>query len=81
MGTPLYLSEEERLTAFEAGWKHVHKGQEQVGYYIGRPHPPHTEARIVTSTIVEPGHDYIDWCVLNMLSQLTPLRGAHVMMP
>ena len=49
MGTPLYLSEEQRLGAFQAGWAHSWKGQEQVGYYIGRPHPPYTECRLVTS--------------------------------
>ena len=49
MGTPLTLSEEERLAAFRAGWEHRHNGQEQVGYYIGRPHPPFTECRIVKS--------------------------------
>ena len=49
MGTPLTLSEAERLQAFKAGWAHAHNGQEQVGYYIGRPHPPFTECRIVKS--------------------------------
>ena len=49
MGTPLYLSEAERLAAFQAGWKHSYNGQEQVGYYIGRPHPPFTEVRVVKS--------------------------------
>jgi len=47
MGTPLHLSEEERLAAFRAGWEHAYAGQAQVGYYIGRPHPPFTETRVV----------------------------------
>jgi len=49
MGTPTTLSEEERLAAFKAGWAHSHAGQEQVGYYIGRPHPPFTACKVVES--------------------------------
>ncbi len=55
MGTPLYLSESERLDAFAAGWAHKYGGEPQVGYYIGRPHPPFTECRVVRS--VEAGAD------------------------
>ena len=47
MGTPLELSEEQRLLAFQAGWCHSFAGQAQVGYYIGRPHHPFTETRVV----------------------------------
>jgi len=59
MGTPLYLSESERLAAFQAGWAHAYRGQEQVGYYIGRPHPPYTECRVVRS-LDKVGGDFID---------------------
>ena len=59
MGTPLYLSESERLAAFHAGWAHAYRGQEQVGYYIGRPHPPYTECRVVRS-LDKVGGDFID---------------------
>ena len=47
MGTPLTLSEDERLAAFRKGWAHVRDGEAHGGYYIGRPHPPYTECRVV----------------------------------
>ena len=47
MGTPLSLSETERLDAFQRGWAHTFKGVEQGGYYVGRPHRGWTECRIV----------------------------------
>ena len=77
MGTPLHLSEGERLAAFKAGWSHAYKGQEQVGYYIGRPHPPHTEARVVRSLAVDSGQDYVD-CADGEPGQLIT-RGANLM--
>jgi acyl-CoA synthetase (AMP-forming)/AMP-acid ligase II len=47
IGTPLGLSEPNRMRAFLRGWEHTVDGEAQPGYYIGRPHPPYTEARIV----------------------------------
>ena len=55
VGTPRYLSEQAKMRAFKKGWAHRIHGEPQAGYYIGRPHPPHTEARIVRS--VNPGHE------------------------
>lgn len=55
IGTPLSLSEESRMRAFVRGWEHTVNGEAQPGYYIGRPHPPHTEARIVRA--IQPAHD------------------------
>lgn len=49
MGTPVTLSEQARERAFVRGWEHCHNGEKQTGYYIGRPHPPHTEVRLVRS--------------------------------
>ena len=49
MGTPPDLSEEQRLAAFQRGWSHTWRGEPQSGYYVGRPHPPHTECRVVRS--------------------------------
>jgi acyl-CoA synthetase (AMP-forming)/AMP-acid ligase II len=37
------MSQEARRKAFERGWNHLH----QPGYFIGRPHPPFTELKIV----------------------------------
>jgi acyl-CoA synthetase (AMP-forming)/AMP-acid ligase II len=50
MGTPHDMSQERRLAAFRKGWSHTWDGEAQCGYCIGRPHPPHTECRIVRST-------------------------------
>jgi acyl-CoA synthetase (AMP-forming)/AMP-acid ligase II len=61
MGTPLYLDEDARLDAFRRGWAHTWRGEPQGGYYIGRPHPPYTECRVVRS--VERGNaDYLVDC-------------------
>ncbi|HUT71512.1 MAG TPA: class I adenylate-forming enzyme family protein [Desulfatiglandales bacterium] len=49
IGTPRHLSEKATLEAFKHGWNHRVNSQAQPGYYIGRPHHPFTEARIVQS--------------------------------
>ncbi len=51
MGIPLSLSEKNKLEAFQRGWSY--RNREQVGYFIGRPHPPFTEVRIFKS--IRPG--------------------------
>ncbi|KAL1498762.1 hypothetical protein AB1Y20_014071 [Prymnesium parvum] len=72
MGTPLHLSEDARLAAFEAGWAHP-----TVGYYIGRPHPPHTECRVVKAIAPhEPG--YLEECAEGEPGQLIT-RGDNLM--
>mmetsp|Transcript_41802 Transcript_41802/g.69580 ORF Transcript_41802/g.69580 Transcript_41802/m.69580 type:complete len:629 (-) Transcript_41802:99-1985(-) len=77
MGTPLHLNEAARLSAFEAGWKHSYAGQEQTGYYIGRPHPPYTECRVVKS--VERGNSgYMEDCLEGQSGQLIT-RGDNIM--
>lgn len=47
LGTPRNHSQEERLRIFQKGWAHTYHGEPQMGYYIGRAHPPHTEVKIV----------------------------------
>lgn len=49
LGTAPDRGEEARLAAFRDGWGHTHGGRAAKGYYIGRPHPPHTEVRVVRS--------------------------------
>jgi acyl-CoA synthetase (AMP-forming)/AMP-acid ligase II len=49
IGIPRAMAEEERLENFKRGRGHRIGGEAFPGYYIGRPHPPHTEARIVRS--------------------------------
>lgn len=49
-GTPLNLSEHDRLAAFKAGWSHEYPaGEPKKGYYIGTDHRPWTEVRVVVS--------------------------------
>lgn len=43
------MAEDERLKNFRRGWEYRIGGEAFPGYYIGRPHPPHTEVRIVKS--------------------------------
>ncbi len=57
LGIPHHLCEEAKQKAFERGWSHEYGGERKAGYYIGRPHPPYTEARIVKSTTPgDPGY-------------------------
>jgi len=53
IGIPMALPEEAKQAAFEKGWMHRTGGDPLPGYYVGRPHPPFTDARIVKS--VSPG--------------------------
>jgi acyl-CoA synthetase (AMP-forming)/AMP-acid ligase II len=55
IGIPRYLSEDDKKDLFEAGWKYHFKGEPQPGYYIGRPHPPYTDAKIVKH--IDPQND------------------------
>lgn len=47
IGIPRYLSEDEKKRLSQKGWNHHYHGDPQAGYYIGRPHPPYTRAKIV----------------------------------
>ena len=76
LGTPTTLSEEERLNAFKAGWNHLYGGQPQVGYYIGRPHPPYTQCRVVRSVEPADASKYLVDCADGEPGQLIT-RGAH----
>jgi len=49
IGIPHEMTEAERMENFRKGWDHRIAGEAFPGYYIGRPHPPRTEARIVES--------------------------------
>jgi len=77
MGTPLALPEEETLRAFERGWAHTHRGEPACGYYVGRPHPPHTEVRIVRSADPE-ADDYFADCDEGEPGRIIT-RGENVM--
>ena len=65
------------LAPFERGWAHAFKGHPSRGYYIGRPHPPHTEARVVRG--VTPGAPgYLESCEEGEPGQLI-CRGGFLM--
>ncbi len=77
-GTPIDLSADQRLEAFGKGWAHTWKGRGHSGYYIGRPHPPHTECRIVRS--ITPGEpDYLVDCPEGQPGYLIT-RGENLML-
>jgi acyl-CoA synthetase (AMP-forming)/AMP-acid ligase II len=45
------------LAIFERGWSNQWQGQLQKGYYIGRPHTPHTAVKVVKSIVADhPDH-------------------------
>ncbi|MDP7288381.1 MAG: class I adenylate-forming enzyme family protein [Phycisphaerae bacterium] len=49
LGIPRQLDEASRLACFQRGWNHTWRDEPTCGYYIGRPTPPLTECRIVSS--------------------------------
>ena len=76
-GTSPAVPDEQRLAAFQRGWAHTWRGEPQPGYCIGRPHPPHTECRIVRSA--ERGNaDYFADCAEGEPGYLIT-RGDNVM--
>jgi len=77
IGTPLHLSEKAALEAHERGWNHRVNDQVQAGHYIGRPHHPFTEARIVQS--ITPGtQGYMKDCDMGRPGYLVT-RGSNIM--
>ena len=61
IGIPIALPEAAKRKAFENGWQHKTGDLPQPGYFIGRPHPPHTSARIVKSIQPEKA-DFMQEC-------------------
>jgi len=77
IGIPKYLSEKAKLKAFEKGWQYRQNGEPLPGYYIGRPHPPYTDARIVSN--IAPGQaGYMQNCEPGQPGYLIA-RGQNVM--
>ncbi len=77
IGTPVHLCEEAKLSAFKRGWDHRIDGGKLAGYYIGRPHPPFTEARIVKS-LVRGNKDFMKDCGPGRAGYLVT-RGENLM--
>jgi len=61
MAVPTILSPDELMRAFEAGWSHQYKGEEAIGYYIGREHYPFTRVKVVKDINTE-SNDYFRQC-------------------
>ncbi len=73
MGTPLDMTDDLRMAAFERGWNHT----PETGYWIGRPHPPLTDVRIVKQ--VDPQKDgYMSDCTEGEAGYMV-CRGSNVM--
>ncbi|MCL0077012.1 acyl--CoA ligase [Dehalococcoidia bacterium] len=77
MATPRSMSEDELMTAFEAGWSHRHKGESSVGYYIGREHFPFTRVQVVRA--IDPEADgYLRPCEIGEPGYIVT-QGANIM--
>ncbi|MFC2007336.1 AMP-binding protein [Chloroflexota bacterium] len=77
MATPTELSQDVLLEAFEAGWSHSFKGEETIGYYIGREHHPLTRVQVVKA--IDPEcNDYFHPCGIGEPGYLVA-RGPNTM--
>lgn len=72
-GIPVSMSQEARLRAFERGWN----APAQPGYFIGRPHPPFTELKVVRG-IYPSGPGFMSECGAGEAGYLVS-RGGHIM--
>ena len=77
MATPTTLPPDELMKAFEAGWSHRYKGEETVGYCIGREHFPFTRVKVVKAIDPE-SNDYLRPCEIGEPGYLVT-QGANVM--
>lgn len=77
IATPRAMSKNECMKAFEAGWSHRYKGEEMVGYYIGREHFPLTRVKVVKSIDPE-SNDYLRSCEIGEPGYLIT-QGANIM--
>jgi len=77
MATPIRMLESALMEAFEAGWSHRYKGEETIGFYIGREHFPFTRVKVVKSVDPE-SKDYMHPCEIGEPGYLIT-QGANVM--
>jgi len=77
MATPTTMPPNELMEAFEAGWSHHYKGEETIGYYIGREHFPFTRVRVVKATTPE-SNDYFRPCEIGEPGYLIT-QGSNIM--
>ncbi len=77
MATPTKISPNELMKVFEAGWSHHYGGEDIVGYYIGREHPPFTRVKVVRAIDPE-SNDYLHSCEIGEPGYLIT-QGPNVM--
>ncbi len=77
MATPTTMPPNELMEVFEAGWSHHYKGEETIGYYIGREHFPFTRVRVVKAIAPE-SNDYFCPCEIGEPGYLIT-QGANIM--
>lgn len=77
MATPATMPPDELMEAFEAGWSHRHKGEEMIGYYIGREHFPFTRVKVVKAIDPE-SKGYFRPCEIGESGYLVT-QGANIM--
>jgi len=77
LGIPRELDDKARLAIFERGWAHQVNGEPLSGYYIGRPHEPYTEVRIVRG-VTRGGEGYLQEAPTGTPGYLIT-RGGNVM--
>ncbi len=77
LGTPTTMSKNELIEAFKTGWSHRYKGEDTVGFYIGREHFPFTRVKVVKAIDPE-SDDYFRPCEIGEPGYLIT-QGANVM--
>lgn len=76
-GTPTTLSKNELMEIFKTGWSHRYKGEDTIGFYIGREHFPFTRVKVVKAIDPE-SDDYFRPCEIGEPGYLIT-QGANVM--
>ncbi|MFC2072488.1 AMP-binding protein [Chloroflexota bacterium] len=77
MATPTIFSQNELMKAFKAGWLHHYKGEEAIGYFIGREHFPFTRVKVIKA--IDPGsNDYFRACEIGEPGYLVT-QGPNIM--
>lgn len=77
MAIPTTMPHDVLLETFRAGWSHRYRGEEAIGYYIGREHFPFNRVKVVKS--IDPqSSDYMRQCETGEPGYLLT-QGANIM--
>lgn len=71
------MPEDDLMKTFEAGWSHRYRGEERIGYYIGREHFPFTRVKVVKSIDPE-SKEYLRPCEIGEPGYLIT-QGPNIM--